>query len=103
MPIYEAAGSQIIHFGHGDIAVALGKNAEKDYEDELCFVRQRPHPVGEKSDGLIGKATDTVDCPVRFIFDNIESLDIVIGQLNHLRNAMTARRPDAEQYQSKPE
>lgn len=91
MPIYEAAKSLVLHFGYGDITVANGRNAEKDYEDEICFVRQEPHAIGEENAALIGKATDAIDCTVRLIFDKIESLDVVIEELQRLREKMTAR------------
>lgn len=96
MPIYEAAGSLILHFGHGDIAVCNGRNAEKDYEDEICFIRQEPHRIGESGDGLIGQVTDAVDCPVRFIFDKVESLDVVIEELGKLREKIMARGAEAK-------
>lgn len=88
MPIYNAANSLILHFGHGDIAVCNGRNVEKKHEDELCFVLQEPHAIGASGDGLIGQATDTVDCPVRFIFDKVESLDVVVDELLKLRAKM---------------
>ncbi len=106
MPIYEAAGSLVLHFGHGDIAVATGRNVEKDFEDELCFVRgQEAHPIGEETPDLIGKQTDSVDCPVRFIFDKIESVEVVIEKLLDLRWKMieAGRGQAAEKYQSKSE
>jgi hypothetical protein len=89
MPVYEAAGSLVLHFGHGDIAVCNGRNVEKEQEDEICFVRQEAHSIGESADDeLVGKATDTVDCPVRFIFDKVESLDVVVDELLKLRAKM---------------
>jgi hypothetical protein len=91
MPIYEAASSLILHFGHGDIAVCNGRNVEKDYEDEIVFVRQEPHEIGASGDELIGKATEAIDCPVRFIFDKVESLDVVMDELGKLRKKMVAR------------
>jgi hypothetical protein len=90
MPIYKAAGSLVLHFGHGDITVGSGRNIEKDYEDELCFVRQAPHKIGEQNEEVIGRATDAIDCPVRFVFDKIESLDVVIEELQKLRAKMEA-------------
>jgi hypothetical protein len=92
MPIYEGDGSLILHFGRGDVAVVTGRNTEKDYEDELCFVRQSEHEIGAPVDPeLAGKATDVVDCPVRLVFDNVESLDVVIEELQKLRAKMEAR------------
>jgi hypothetical protein len=92
MPIYEAANSLVLHFGHGDIAVIRGRNVETDHQNELCFVRQSERPIGAPVDVEIGgKTTDVVDCPVRLIFDNAESLDVIIEELQKLREKMAAR------------
>jgi hypothetical protein len=89
MPIYEAAGSLVLHFGHGDIAVCNGRNVEKAHEDEICFVRQEAHSIGESADAeLAGQSTDKIDCPVRLVFDKLESLDVVVDELLKLRAKM---------------
>ena len=85
MPIYEAANSLIVHFGHGDVLITTGQNVEKPFSDELCFLRDTPHEIGEHQEGQPGQRTDELDCPLRFVFDKTESIDVLIERLETLR------------------
>ncbi len=74
-----------VHFGYGDISVASGSSRNKEYADELIFRHVlEPHEVGEY------ETEDNFDPmpvfpPVRFVFDRVESIDVVIERLQNLR------------------
>lgn len=85
MPAYQSGQSICLHFGWGDIGVCLGRNVTKSFEDELVFSPSTPHVIGEPTTELEGKTTDEIPAPVRMIFENVESLDVVVDQLNLLR------------------
>jgi hypothetical protein len=91
MPIYEAQGSLILHFGEGDISISNGRNAEKDFEDELCFTAQPAHRIGEENTEIVGKNTKEVGTAVRMVFEKLESLDVLIEQAMILREKMLRR------------
>lgn len=101
MPHYtnDSDGSLVLHFGQGDIAVCTGRATDSRAahdEDELLFVvGQGKHPIGDPA-GLEGRRTDELreaglQTPVRLVFDNIESLDVVLDKLWRLREGMSGR------------
>jgi hypothetical protein len=80
-----AKEAMCVHFGYGDIAITSGVSRNKDYADELIFQHaQEPHEVGEYQDE---KNFDPAPVfpPVRFVFDKVESIDVVIERLQTLR------------------
>ena len=87
MPIYQHNDALILHFGYGDIAVNLGRNVEKPFEDELIFFETAPNPIGAQTDEFKGKSTDDLKAPLRFIFDNPNSINVLIERLEALRDA----------------
>lgn len=98
MPIYEASGSLILHFGYGDIAISTGRNVEKTIEDELVFTGQSPpKPIGRTDDGMTGLDSQYLGSPVRMIFDQVESLDVLIEQAQALRQKMADGKAKMQQ------
>jgi hypothetical protein len=57
----------------------------------MSFILQEPaRPIGAEACDLLGAQTDHVQCPVRFIFDKTESVDVVIEKLQGLKAKMLA-------------
>lgn len=76
-----------IEFGSGDISVRIGCMSDGSF-GAVQFVEIDPLPIGEhvKADEKSKIGID--DAPVTFIFNKIESLDVVIYQLQKLRDKM---------------
>jgi hypothetical protein len=96
MPIYAglADGAMVAHFGVGDLVVALGvENGDEAGAKELVvFEDKAVHPIGEFRPDLSGETTADLKHPIRFFFENIESLDVVIERLQELRSRFEARQ-----------
>jgi hypothetical protein len=102
MPIIEGTvGETIIQLGDGDVLVCTARQPENSFDNEVCFVRDEPHPVGDYSEKYAGGNTTTadIDCPVRIQFTKAESVDVLIERLSKVRAQMTAAlpRPEADE------
>ena len=75
-------------FGHGDICVAPGLQKGQPRMDNMLFFLDEPHEVGTWRHDKAGESNETLDTKVRMIFENVESLDVVIERFQHLRNRM---------------
>lgn len=91
MPIYETGTSKILHFGHGDIGVVIGRSTDlpTETDNELIFFSQEARLIGDPSEQHGGETSEDVLCPVRMIFDTPDSIDVLMGQLNELRDRIT--------------
>lgn len=85
---YKSGETTVLHFGHGMIDVFKARQ-RYEYQDELAFVL-RPHPteIGTVNTDLSGIRTSALECPVRFVFDSVDSIDVIIQQLIELRLEM---------------
>ena len=89
MPAYLASGSLILRFGEGDIAICTARAADSPYANEIAFAENHePRPIGSANPEHIGRSTADLACPVRLVFDRVESVDVLIGQLQALRAGM---------------
>lgn len=88
MPIIKTEENNIqIIFGVGDILVSSGMMG--DYEQGLiAFTPQKPKPIGtfEKPENPV---VEMSDIPFSLIFQNVDSLDVVIERLGTVRKYMT--------------
>ena len=96
MPIYknEADGSLVVHCGVGDILICdvLGPASE------IIFSQDVRGEIGRAWDGPRGRTSAELKHPVRLVFENVSSLDVLLDALNKLRARMEANRgevPDA--------
>lgn len=82
MPIKQKS---IIKFGTGEIGVHAGISTNGD-NGIIALVPQKPEPVGikKKSPTIVPEEVHVV-----MEFSNIESLDVLIKQLNTVRKLMT--------------
>lgn len=92
MPIITGTvGETIIQLGDGDVRLSTGRQPENSFDNEVCFIRDEPRPIGEPSkkyaDGTA--LTADVDCPVRLQFSKVESIDVLIERLQKVRGQMT--------------
>jgi hypothetical protein len=77
--------TRVVHFGMGDVSICTA-NSRTNAVDELVFVPQQvAHPIGDEDVADIGKPHDP---PVRFLFDKVESIDVLIDQCEKLKAAM---------------
>jgi hypothetical protein len=90
MPVYrDSADSLVVHFGHGDIAISVNRPDDNSPPDEISF------RAGGEAGGEIGRpysppeGTTTAGCAVRLVFDNPESLRVVIEELERLEAGFT--------------
>jgi len=85
MPIKDNDGVRVLEFGYGDIIIAPSMVDEKlnsviFVQDSIC------REIGEKNThGVNGKSHRELDTRVVMHFENIESLDVLIEQLQDVR------------------
>lgn len=90
MPIYhrEVDGATVIHFGIGDIAISPGYDAGTGRWEQLIFSPGEPGEIGRVAEHE-GMTSDQLPRPITaLVFDNVESLDVVAGELATLRARM---------------
>ena len=90
MPLYtDGFNAVIVQFGRGDIAVLRAHHEDEAADTEIILAGQEPHPIGVGAPELIGRASDSLgEMVVRLCFDNVASLDVLIGELQVLRAAL---------------
>jgi hypothetical protein len=80
--------TRVVHLGFGDVAVSTAMQ-EEDIDDRvLMFTQHEVHEIGEPNDDILGQP---VVPPVKIYFDNITSIDVVIGELSKLKNKLQLR------------
>jgi hypothetical protein len=91
MPIITGTvGETIVQLGDGDVMVSTGRQPENSFDNEVCFIRDEPRPIGESSKKYADGKTTTadIDCPVRIQFSRVESIDVLIEKLQGVREQM---------------
>ena len=87
-------GKQIVHtyleFGKGDINVGA-TISQHENTSSVVFKSQDSTPIGTEDESVKGKTTDFYVPEVIMSFDKIESIDVVIEQLNHAKNYLLNR------------
>lgn len=84
-----ANNQMLAEFGHGDILVEslLCSDGEGTGVGVLTLANyEEPHEIGTAVDHP--EDISPFDAPIILTFTNIESLDVVIGHLNHIREDM---------------
>jgi len=86
MPIKDDDGVRVLEFGYGDIVVGTAMLENK--LNSLVFIQNNIcHKIGEmNTHGINGKNHSELDTKVMMHFDSIESLDVVIGRLQYIRD-----------------
>jgi hypothetical protein len=91
MPRYirEVDSADILHFGFGDIRISDGKDSETGRYDQLVFWLGEPGEIGRRETDVPGRLSTELPGPL-FVFENIESLDVVVERLQTLRGLMVS-------------
>jgi len=74
-----------LEFGKGDIAVTNGKNKN---HVAVVFKNQQPREVGALGDLLKGQTTDETFPDIVMVFDNENSIDVVIRKLQAAKDEL---------------
>ncbi|MFP3393293.1 hypothetical protein [Brevibacillus sp. SIMBA_040] len=91
MPIIDEYGSRQLHFGKGDISVGGGLLAMYEAVGVVTFKQQEPREVGSRSEHGPGHSLEPNETPVRMTFDNVESINVVIRQLEVVKRMMIVK------------
>lgn len=79
-----------LQFGNGDIMFCNARAVDRDVDNQMLFVQGTPHPIGTFFHDLKGKSTEELtNLQVMFEFDNVKSLESLIGAFESLKNSMT--------------
>ena len=81
-------GAVVVEMGVGDVLVTIG-HRPGEADDELVFSRGEAGEIGRRHEGP-ETTTAEVSSPVRLVFWNLASLDVVLSQLTELRRRMSA-------------
>lgn len=89
-----------LHFGHGKIGVHGGNSACNVTNEDgsisqvpaLSFTRLGTGKIGEATDHPNMTPPNARDWLGSLVFHNIESLDVVMGELQSLRDVMSAKK-----------
>ncbi|WP_342442917.1 hypothetical protein MHB65_07165 [Lysinibacillus sp. FSL K6-0075] len=90
MPIITNNNTQLL-FGVGDISIQIGYKRFKS-PGIVQFLEVDPLPVGTSLKIGTNEKVKIDEAPVTFIFNQVESLDVVINQLLKLREVMGGNR-----------
>jgi len=90
MPIITNDNTQLI-FGVGDISIQIGYDRFKS-PGIVQFVEVDPLPINTTAEIGTNEKVKMDDAPVTLIFNQVESLDVVINQLLKLRVIMGGNR-----------
>ncbi|MFJ7407547.1 MULTISPECIES: hypothetical protein [unclassified Lysinibacillus] len=90
MPIITNNNTQLI-FGVGDISIQTGYKRFKT-PGIVQFLEVDSLPIGTKLEIGTNEKVKMDEAPVTFIFNQVESLDVVINQLLKLREVMGGKQ-----------
>ncbi|MFF2796048.1 hypothetical protein [Lysinibacillus xylanilyticus] len=90
MPITTNDNTQLL-FGVGDISIQIGYDRFKS-PGIVQFVEVNPLPIGTTVEIGNNEKVKMDEAPVTFIFNQVESLDVVINQLQKLHVVMGGNR-----------
>ena len=90
MIITDPEGNKDVLFGDGSILVSAGKGLlEERWYDALLLSSKDPEPVGVSRPDCSNK--ELLGCEVRLLFTCVESIDVVIEGLLHVRDSLEAQ------------
>jgi len=76
----------ILEFGDGDILIAPGK--KRDDDTPTCsFIQGECGEIGRFNHGMVAKQDTELDTRVRFVFKKVQSLDVLIEQLQIVKKS----------------
>jgi len=79
----------LLEFGKGDIAVTWGVNeTETENHVAVIFKNQSPREIGEIGDLLKGQTTDETFTDMVMVFDNENSIDVVMRKLQAAKDEL---------------
>lgn len=79
----------IIHLGEGDVLISTGRQADREFENEVIFSQDdKPHPIGAYTEKHAGEPSSVLNSPVRLQFLKVESVDVVLERLHRVRSQM---------------
>ncbi|MEA0563491.1 hypothetical protein [Lysinibacillus irui] len=90
MPIITNNNTQLL-FGVGDISIQIGYKKLKS-PGIVQFVEVDPKPIGTPIKLGTNEKVKMDEAPVTLIFNQIESIDVLINQLSKLREVMGGKR-----------
>jgi len=86
MPVRDEGKIRVLEFGTGDISIAP-MFKEKDMPcDCVGFVQHVPGEIGRYTKDLYDKIADEVDTRVVMMFDKVDSLVVLIEQLQAIKD-----------------
>jgi hypothetical protein len=89
MPIKNVGdGNKEIAFGTGDINVGAGVREYDQSIGVLTFRDQNPQPIGTFTQHDIPENVNTFDIPVTMVFHKKESIDVLIRNLERVKDYM---------------
>lgn len=77
-----------LQFGKGDIEVMPGWLDQDEKASAICFTRREPSPIGTHTDYVPYKRVEAEDAPVRMVFDNPDSIDVIIRALEYAKSLL---------------
>lgn len=90
MPIITNNNTQLV-FGVGDISIQIGYKKFKS-PGIVQFIEVDPKPIGTPLKLGTNEKVKMDEAPVTLIFNQIESIDVLINQLSKLREVMGGKR-----------
>ena len=84
---------QLFEFGYGDILIAAGTLKDTGVPT-VSFIQQEPGEVGRYIDTSSKRKDIDLDVRARMIFTRIESIDLIIEQLDIAKDIFLQRFPD---------
>ena len=92
MPIILEEDTLVVRLGSGDVILSLGEVENDLALNELIFIKSNaPEIIGADIKRYAGLSSEEVDCPLKIIFGNKESLEVVIERLVTLRELLMER------------
>jgi hypothetical protein len=84
---------KIIEFGHGSVKICPTNDHETMVANGVAFIHDNePKPIGTKNPADEGKDIRDFDNVVLLMFKNLDSLDILIEDLNTVRRGMVEQK-----------
>lgn len=87
--IYDDGDVRVLDFGTGDIGVGTASMEYARFEDMIVFFPTPEGTIG-RSHSNKGKTDEEVGTRVKFIFKKVESIDVLLRQLQKIKNDMIA-------------
>lgn len=86
-------GLKIVEFGHGSVKICPTNDPETMIANGVVLIHDNePKPIGNKNPADMGKDVRNFDNVVLLMFKSVDSLDILIEDLNTVRRGMIGRK-----------